>query len=180
MPVLLLLIPLAVSILAGVWAFERQQLPALGSLLPFWALLGWSVLWGRRYLSGRQAGVVLFISLALGLGAIFGPLQSDPALNRITHGAMAGVVTFVAHQYLLRVLGPGVSQGLRLMLACALATTLGVMMELAEALIQLNAGWPGNHRDTMLDLASNLAGMALVSIILWIFGSTQRKQQEQT
>lgn len=162
------LLPLAVVFTVPV--ILTGKIGNLPLLLPLWFLTIYGLLRADKVIGLRQ---LLLLQVALGaliVGMLLGPWQDDPFLNRIGHGLVALALSVIICAE-LKPFGP-----LWLTCLCGLgaAVTLGVCMELAEAIagmgdVVLVTRW----KDTVADLGADLVGSSL-GALSWFY--YQRKK----
>lgn len=152
-PFLLVSLSLALGFTAPVLFLGRAgNLPLL---LPVWAAALYGLLRTGRGLPWLALIAAQLVFGAVALTMFFGPGQVDPLLNRLGHALVASVLAAIL------CLECGRLAGLRL--AClfgfSLAVTLGVGMELTEALVSTRGTVTAERfHDTIADLAANLSG----------------------
>lgn len=126
-------------------------------LIPFWFFTCYGIIRTNKVIPFSQ---VILLQIALGIliiGMLLGPWQKDPLLNRVAHGGVAFLFALIICAEL--------SNYGRLWMAClcgfGLAVSLGVSMEIAEALAGIGDVVLVNRwHDTIADLTADLVGSA--------------------
>lgn len=164
---------LPIAVLFSIPVLATGKLGNIPLLIPFWALTAYGMARGGKAVGLRQ---LVLCQIALGLliiGMLAGPWQNEPILNRIGHGLVAlGLAALLCAE--LKAFAP-----LWMACLCALgiSVTLGVGMELAEALagmgdVVLITRW----HDTIADLWANLVGAFIGAVSCYV---GMRKQHPQ-
>ena len=135
------------------------QLPLL---LPLWALAAYSTARAGKTVSLRELMLLQIMLSLLIIGMIWGPWQSNPHLNRIAHALTAAAIVILLCAEMKK-------QGNHLLVAAAavaIALSLGILMEVAEAIASPSsadgvARWHDTLKDLLADLGGSWAGAAL-------------------